>query len=79
MPVMSIPIGPPVSLVANQIYALPAVKVTMFTDTTSPTIQLSNTGVFTANVAVTLAAGGATLVGGWLRATGATSIILKRD
>jgi hypothetical protein len=80
MPQEFIPLGMPVTLVQNQIYALPAVKCTLFTDATTPTIQQSNTQAFTANVAVTLVAGAATLNGGWLRTTSSGVIItLKRD
>lgn len=79
MPVQSIPIGPPTTLLANVIYALPAVRVTLFTDAASPTIALSNTAAFTANSAVTLAGGQASLAGGFIRATADTLITLKRD
>jgi hypothetical protein len=79
MPIELLPLGTPVTLLANVIYALPAVKATLFTDATTPTIQLSNTSAFTANVAVTLTAGAAVVGGGWIRATANTPIVLKRD
>lgn len=79
MPMQSIPIGPPVTLLANQIYALPAVKVTLFTDAAAPTITQSTTPTFVANSAVTLTGGAATVTGGWIRATTDTVVILKRD
>ena len=75
-----LPLGVPTALVQNQIYALPAVKCTLFTDATTPTIQQSNTVAFTANVVLTLVGGMATCVGGWLRTTSASvTAVLKRD
>lgn len=74
-----LPCGTPTTLVANQIYALPAVKTTLFTDATTPTIQQSNTVAFTANVAVTLTGGAATVTGGFIRCTGGALVVLKRD
>jgi len=79
MPTELLPIGTPITLVANQIYALPAVACTLFTDAASPTIAVSNTPAFTANIAVTLTAGAAKVGGGFLRATTAIPIVLKRD
>jgi hypothetical protein len=79
VPIELLPVGTPVTLVANVIYALPAVNTTLFTDATTPTIQQSNTSAFTANVAVTLTGGQANLAGGFIRATANTPIILKRD
>lgn len=80
MPTELIPIGMPVTLVQNQVYALPAVKTTLFTDATTPTIQQSNTAAFTANVAVTLTGGAAAVGAGFLRTTGTgVTIVLKRD
>jgi hypothetical protein len=79
MPVQLLPVGTPVTLLANVIYALPVVKTTLFTDGAAPTIQQSNTSAFTANVALTLTAGGATVGGGFIRATADTPIVLKRD
>ena len=72
--------GMPWTLVQNRVYALPAVKVTLTTDATSPTLQQSDTQEFTANVAVTLTGGAATLAGGFIRCTsGACLVVLKRD
>lgn len=79
MPTQSIPIGPPVALVQNQIYALPAVLCTLFSSSATPTIQVSNDVAFGTNVALTLTAGAAQVAGGFLRATTAnTAISLKR-
>jgi len=79
MPVQLLPIGPPVTMLANVVYALPAVKVTMFTDAAAPTVAQSNTPAFTANAAVTFTGGAAQLAGGFIRATADTLVTLKRD
>lgn len=79
MPVQSIPIGPPTTLLANVIYALPAVNVTLYTDAAAPTIAQSNTPAFTLNTAVTLTGGAAPVSGGFIRATADTIVTLKRD
>ena len=79
MPTELLPIGPPVTLKANVIYALPAVNVTLYTDAAAPTITQSNTSAFTANTAVTLTGGAARVGGGFIRATADTLITLKRD
>lgn len=79
MPVQLLPVGTPVTLVANVIYALPAVKCTLFTDEAAPTIQQSNTSAFTLNSALTLTGGSATVAGGFIRATANALITLKRD
>jgi hypothetical protein len=79
MPTELLPVGTPVTMLANTAYALPAVKVTLYTDTAAPTITLSNTAAFTLNTAVTLTAGSAVVGGAFIRATGATAIVLKRD
>jgi hypothetical protein len=79
MPVQLLPVGTPVTMLANVVYALPAVNVTLFTDAAAPTIAQSNTSAFTANAAVTLTGGQATLAGGFLRATADTLVTLKRD
>jgi hypothetical protein len=79
MPTEVISIGPPTTILANVAYALPAVKVTLFTDAAAPTITQSNTAAFTANSAVTLTGGSATLSGGFVKATANTLIKLSRD
>lgn len=79
MPTELLPLGTPTLLVANQIYALPAVKATLFTDATTPTITQSNTVAFSASVAVTLTGGAATVTGGFLKCTSGITITLKRD
>lgn len=80
MPTELLPLGTPTALVQNTIYALPAVKATIFSDATTPTIQQSNTVAFTANVVVTLTAGASTVSGGFLRTTSSgVTVTLKRD
>lgn len=79
MPVQLLPVGPPTTMLANVVYALPAVNVTLYTDAAAPTITMSNTAAFTANTAVTLTTGAARLGGGFLRATADTLVTLKRD
>jgi hypothetical protein len=79
MPIELLPIGPPVTLLANVAYALPAVRVTLFTDAAAPTITQSMTAAFTANSAVTLTGGQASLSGGFIKATANTVVTLKRD
>lgn len=72
--------GPLYTLVQNVIYALPAVKSTLFTDTATPTIQVSNSPTFATNAAVTLVAGSATVVGGFIRSTAGNAVVnLARD
>ena len=79
MPTELLPVGTPTLMKANQVYALPAVKVTLFTDAASPTIAQSMTQAFTVSSAVTLAGGQATLSGGFIKATADTLVTLKRD
>lgn len=79
MPVELLPIGPPVTLLANVVYALPAVNVTLYTDAATPTITQSTTAAFTANSAVTLTGGAATLSGGFVKAAANTLVVLKRN
>ena len=80
MPTQSIPIGPPVVMATNQVYALPAVKVTAFTEATTPTLEQSNAIGFAAKAAVVFTGGVAPLYGQFVRATAGTpTIVLKRD
>lgn len=73
--------GPVHALVQNTVYALPAVKCTLTTDATTPTLQQSLTEAFNANVAITLTGGSATVGGGFIRLTtaGPINVILKHD
>lgn len=79
MPTELLPVGTPFTMLANVVYALPAVDVTLFTDAAAPTITQSNTFAFTANAAVTLTGGSARLSGGFIKATANTLVTLKRD
>lgn len=79
MPAEVLSIGPPTTMKAGVAYALPAVKVTLFTDATTPTLTMSGTSAFTANVAVTLTGGSVTLSGGFIKAAADTIVTLKRD
>jgi hypothetical protein len=79
MPLELLPIGPPTLMLAGVTYALPAVNITLFTDAAAPTITQSNTSAFTANTAVTLTGGAATLSGGFVKATANTLVTLKRN
>lgn len=79
MPTELLPLGTPVTMRANVVYALPAVEATIFTDAAAPTITQSGTQTFTANSAVTLTGGQATVGGGFIKATADTLVVLKRD
>ena len=80
MPTELLPLGMPWTMKAGIAYALPAVKASLYTDAATPTITASNTQAFTANTAVTLTAGQATVVGGgFLKAAADALVILKRD
>jgi len=64
----------------NSIFALPPYTCTLMTDGTAPTIQQSTDAAFTANVAVTLSGGQATVAGGFIRQTNLANmnVYLKR-
>ena len=80
MPVTLLSCGMPTTLVTNQVYALPAVKVTAFSGDTTPTLEQSNAADFVAKTAVTFTGGMATLAGGFIRATtGTPTLTVKRD
>jgi hypothetical protein len=79
MPTELLPLGTPFTMLAGVAYALPAVECVLYTDATTPTITLSNTQAFTANTAVTLTAGAATVGGGFIKAVGNALVVLKRD
>ena len=79
MPTELLPLGTPVTMRANVVYALSAVEATIFTDAAAPTITQSGTVAFSANSAVTLTGGQATVGGGFIKATADTLVVLKRD
>jgi len=75
----AVPIGMLVTLKANQIYALPAVGTTLFTDAASPTIAQSNSLTFATSYPLTITAGVSKVYGAFIRATADTVVVLKRD
>ena len=75
----AVPIGMLVTLKANQIYALPAVGTTLFTDAPAPSIAQSNSLTFATSSPVTLTAGVSKVYGAFIRATADTLVVLKRD
>lgn len=81
MPTDTLSAGQIHSLVQNQVYALPPVKVTMFVQTTASTFEQSNTVSFAAPVTVVIPGSGQVeLAGGFLRLTSAATIVtIKRD
>lgn len=80
MPTVLISIGPTITLVQNQIYALPASRCLLFTEAAAPTIQQSNDITFAVNKAVTLDTNNqAEVAGGWIRCTsGNINVTLKK-
>lgn len=62
-------LGYPQLMTQNIIYALPARRCILFTDTAAPTIQQSTDVAFTANAVLTLASGQAEVAGGFIRCT----------
>jgi hypothetical protein len=81
MPTELLPIGPPITLLQNVIYALPASHSRLFTDGAAPTIQQSTTVAFTANVVMPLVNGQAEVAGGFIRCTNLATcnITLRKD
>ncbi|MGI0013625.1 MAG: hypothetical protein ACREBU_09320 [Nitrososphaera sp.] len=78
MPTELVSLGPPQSIIQNQIYALPVVKCTMFSDTAGTFQQADDVG-FAAPIAVTLTGGQAELAGGFFRCTsGNVTVLFKR-
>jgi hypothetical protein len=79
MPLELLSLGPPTLLKANVVYALPAVKATLFSDSAA-TLTVSNTSTFTASAALALTAGvGAVAGGGFVKSSADALITLKRD
>ena len=79
MPTELLPLGTPVAMVQNQVYALPAVQCRLYTDNAA-TVQQSTTQTFTANTAVTLVEGSYLLTAPFVRITsaGPVNVVLKR-
>lgn len=79
MPIQLLPLGPPTTLLANVVYALPAVKCTLFSDSAA-TLTVSNTSAFTASAALALTGGIASVAGGgFIKSSADALITLKRD
>lgn len=68
-------------LTQNTVFALPAVKTTLFCGDNAPVLEVSNTPDFAQKSSITLTAGSASISGAFIRSTGATpiTVILKRD
>jgi hypothetical protein len=69
MPTQVLSPGGPYTLTQNIVYALPAKRCLIFTDTAGVTLQQSNTVAFTANIAITLVDGQKEVAGGFIRST----------
>ena len=80
MPTERLTMGPLLTLLQNVVYALPACRVRLFTNTAAPTVQQSNDPAFGTFVAVAFTDGAAELSGGFLRVTTAAGalVTLKR-
>ena len=80
MPTQLLLFGVPTVMQTNQVYAVPATKVTAFSSDTTPALEQSNDFTFAAKAAVTFTGGMATLGGAFVRATAGTpTILLSRD
>lgn len=79
MPTETLSPGPAWSMIQNVVYALPAVRVLLFT-TGAPTLEQSTVVAMTAPVTVVLANGQAELAGGFIHCTsaGPQIVTLKR-
>lgn len=80
MPMFSIPVGVIHTMLQNEIFALPASRVRLFSSSAAPAFQQSNSPTFADNVTVTLTDGMADLAGGFLRATavGGATVVLRK-
>jgi len=78
MPTTLLPLGPPTLMVQNQVYALPASRCLLFTDTAGTYEQSAIlAGPFIATVA--LAGGQVEVAGGFIRCTTASpTVTLKK-
>lgn len=72
-----ISLGTLVTMAQNTVFALPARKVRLFTNSAAPALQQSNDITFATNVAVTLTDGMAELAGGFLRATAVGGALVR--
>lgn len=78
MPTELLSFGVPYNLTTNVIYALPASVGILYSDTPAAVLRQSTDVGFTNNSLLTLVGGQAGFYGGFIRATGATSVILRR-
>jgi len=77
MPIEALSIGMPWVLVANRIYALPPVKLTIFTTHGTPAFEVSNHSDFAQpGMTPVLTNGLATVAGGFIR-TAASDVTVK--
>jgi len=77
MPTEVLSPGPPQTMTANVVYALPAIRCRLFT-TGAPTITKGNDLAMTAPVAVALTDGEAEVSSGFLKSTTTILVTLKR-
>jgi hypothetical protein len=80
MPTQLLPLGQMVTLLANVVYALPAVRCTVFTTHGTPTLEMSNDFAYTfPGITLTMTNGSALADGTFIRtATSGVQINLKR-
>jgi len=79
MPTELLSPGPPTLLKSGVAYALPAVKVMVFSDSAA-TLSVSNTLAFTASAPLTLTGGVAAVAGGgFIKASADAVVTVKRD
>lgn len=64
-----ISIGPLTTLKQNTVYALPAARCKLYTNTTGATIVQSNDSAFASSTAMTLVEGAYEVAGGFVKAT----------
>lgn len=73
-----LPVGPPTEMIGGVVYALPAVKTTLYTDAVA-TFTQSDAEDFALTTAVTLVAGAATVSAPFIKVAATTTVTLKRD
>lgn len=76
-----IPVGVVTAMPQNTIFALPSVRVRLFSNSAAPAFFQSNDPAFGTSIAVTLADGMAELAGGFIRQTGfvgSASVMLRK-
>ena len=80
MPIQLLSHGVPVTMVTNQVYALPAVKSTLYSSAAAPALEVANVSDFLLKTAVTLTGGAAVVAGKFIRTTAGNPVItLARD